>query len=112
MASAPAPSFSGLLGYRRSRWNFLGGQVRLATIRDGTLRVVDASGDEVERVLSRLHDVPKELRARAAAEPAVDIEIGLSTAGPLTDPKAAADLSRQTFDALIANGARTTDDGS
>lgn len=73
---------------------------------------MDASGDEVERVLSRLHDVPKELRARAAAEPAVDIEIGLSTAGPLTDPKAAADLSRPTFDALIANGARAADDGS
>ena len=45
-----APSFAGVLGYRRSRRNILGMQARLVTIRDGELRVVDREDTQQERV--------------------------------------------------------------
>jgi len=47
MAVAP---FVGIVGYRRSRRNFLGMQARMVTLRDGLLRVVDKDDVESERV--------------------------------------------------------------
>jgi len=43
-------SYAAVLGYRRSRRNFLGMQARVVTIRDGELRVVDRAGEVNERV--------------------------------------------------------------
>lgn len=122
------PSYAAVLGYRRSRHNFIGMQARVVTIRDGVLQVVDRRGEVSERVglagarvglkrgvvevvagerrfflfgWSSANKMPDELALRLAAESA---ELVLDPTARRSAFDAFA-VSRQLRDVLVAAGA-------
>ena len=124
-----ADSFAGILGYRKQRWNSLGMQARVITVRDGTLRVVTKDGEEQERVelagvrtelkrgmvevtagdrrffvygYPQTNKVPDELVARVVEEQP-DAVIAYDPAKVFKGPF---DASRALHEALLAHGAQ------
>jgi hypothetical protein len=124
-----AESLAGVFGYRKQRWNSLGMQGRVITIRDGTLRVIDKNGEEQEHVplagaqveLKRglveviaedcrffvfgypaINRLPDELIIRAAQEQPHDI---VGDYDPAKVFKGPFEAGRALYEALLAHGA-------
>ena len=125
------PAFAGLLGFRRSRRNFLGNQARLVLVEDGAARVLRFDGHqeegfavaeariELRRGMLRVAltdrefflygisraPIPDEALARVAPG-AADVVVAPAAAMPVREALDAAAASRAAHEALLALGAR------